>query len=148
MLIYTFPTESYNPEDLPAADLDDIEILGPPANLQKSTTQQTSASFKVAVKSPQLTNLSARITLTRKQDITGGLPSANPWSLTTIPTASPKVEAHWSCTNAYTVTSANAPTFSAPFMPNEPGNFRFTFAVDADELAETVETYLDVTVNA
>lgn len=146
MLIYTFPTESYNPEDLPATDLDDIEILGPPVNLQQNNP--SSASFKVAVKGPQLTNLSARITLTRMQDITGGSPSANPWSLTTIPTAAPKVEAQWNCVDStYAVTSATAPTFTAPFTPSQPGDFRFTFSVDADELAETVETYLDVTVN-
>lgn len=145
MLVYTFPTDSYNPEDLPEADLDEIEILGPPPDLAKNSASE--ASFKVAVNGPQLTNLTARITLTRMQHITGGSPSAAPWSLTTLPSSAPKIEAQWGCVNpAYTVTSATAPTFTAPFVPDTAGNYRFTFSVDADELAEVVETYLDVTV--
>ena len=81
------------------------------------------------------------------QNITGGSPSSNPWSLTTYPSSAPKIEAEWECVDdTFQVTSANEPTFTVPFMPATAGNFRFTFSVDADELVETVETYLDVTV--
>ena len=145
VLIYTFPTESYHPEDLPDPILDDIEIQGPPLQMQKDRLED--AKLKVVVNGPQLTNLRARITLTRLQSIDNAQPPSSDWSVTTLPTGTPKFEAQWECVDpSHTVDPQHQPTFVAPFLPSTAGTFRFTYWVDADELATPVETYLDVTV--
>lgn len=144
-VIYTFPTESYEPEELPESDLDDIEILGPLDELEKDVS--ATASFQVVVNGEKLTNIAACITMTRMQDITGGLPSDSTWQFTALPSVPPKYHARWGCTSStFEVTQGNSQAFSVPFTPTTAGQYRFTFSVEADELADTVETFIDVTV--
>jgi hypothetical protein len=154
VVIYTVPSSKYALPPAGGMPLDEIEIEGPPAN--KSTNQNAVAQFTLHVKTTQLTNVKASITLTRFQSIPAGAganlgPAAGAvWTFQILPTAGP-YEARWAMVNATDQLAQNTNlTFGVQFNTgNQPGIYRLTYRVEAKELLATtpfVETTFDMTV--
>jgi hypothetical protein len=152
VVIYTVPSSKYKLPPASGIPLDEIEIEGPAAN--QTTNQNAVAQFTLHVKTTELKNVKASITLTRFQNIPAGAgvnlgPAAGAvWTFQILPTAGP-YEARWAMVNAADKLTQNTSlAFGVQFNTgNQPGIFRLTYRVEADELkAPAVETTFDMTV--
>jgi hypothetical protein len=142
VVIYTIPSSSYNPGMEPEPTLDEVEILGPLPSIKKNTT--ATAKLKLNVNGSTLNNVVARITMTRNQSINNGTQAVSPatwsWSYSGLPTAPPVVEASWEIANGGVLHVGDKPVFAVDFNPAAIGDYAFTYTIEADELAEAVET--------
>ena len=149
MVIYTIPSSSYQPGSTPAPTLDEVEILGPPPTLsQGGSSADKTAKFKLNVNGSTLHNVVTKITLTRMQDINNSTasPANGVWGYAGFPSAAPVTEATWTMSGSATLNVGDKPVFSIGFNPTSTGQYRFTYRVEATELAVPVETYQDIVV--
>jgi hypothetical protein len=150
VVVYTVPSNKYVYPQGIGTPLDEIEIEGPPAQPQQQNSQAT-AQFTLHVKTAQLKNVRASITLTRSQSIAAGAaanlsPISATWGYQAV--GAPAYEAKWWMVDSQSQLVAGAnQVFAVQFNTGvTPGTFRFTYRVESDDLTGPVETTYDMIV--